>query len=162
MANRYIITYTVNNSKKSISSLMEIRPDYANKIIDGKLQTVSPELVFPGDVIVIMPGERVPLDGVVITGSSYMDTSAITGESVPREVTGNDTVLSGFINKSGVIELEVTKTFGESTVSRILDLVQNASNKKAPTEKFITKFPRNSPPEVVLQALLLPFLPPIS
>jgi Cd2+/Zn2+-exporting ATPase len=151
----------VTNSKKSISSLMEIRPDYANKIIDGKLQTVSPELVFPGDVIVIMPGERVPLDGVVITGSSYMDTSAITGESVPREVTGNDTVLSGFINKGGVIELEVTKTFGESTVSRILDLVQNASNKKAPTEKFITKFSRYYTPAVVITALMLAFLTPI-
>lgn len=151
----------VNNSKKSISSLIEIRPDSANIMIDGIMQIVSPELISPGDIIVVLPGERIPLDGIVIKGSSFMDTSTITGESIPREVNTDDTILSGFINKGGVIELRVTKTFGESAVSRILDLVQNASDKKTITEKFITNFSRYYTPAVVLSALLLAFLTPI-
>lgn len=151
----------VNRSRKSISSLMDIRPDYANLKIGGETKRVTPEEVKIGDIIVVRPGERVPLDGIVIEGNSAMDTSALTGESVPREVeTGND-VLSGFINKNGVLLVEVTKEFGESTVSKILDLVQNASNKKAPTENFITKFARYYTPVVVIVAVLLAVVPPL-
>ncbi len=151
----------VNRSRKSISALMDIRPDFANLKVGDDLKRVSPEDVNIGDIIVVKPGEKVPLDGKVIEGSSMVDTSALTGESVPREVeTGND-VLSGFINKNGLLTIEVTKEFGESTVSKILDLVQNASSRKAPTENFITKFSRYYTPVVVVIAVLLAIVPPL-
>lgn len=151
----------VNRSRKSISALMDIRPDYANLKIDGETKRVTPEEVNIGDFIVIKPGERVPLDGKVTEGRSAMDTSALTGESVPREVEVGSDVLSGFINKNGVLLVEVTKTFGESTVSKILELVQNASSKKAPTENFITKFARYYTPVVVIVAIILAVVPPL-
>ncbi len=151
----------VNRSRKSIKSLLDIRPDYANLKSGNETIRVSPEEVEIGDIIVVRPGEKVPLDGHVVEGASAMDTSALTGESVPREVEPGSEVLSGFINKNGVLTIEVTKDFGESTVSKILDLVQNASNKKAPTENFITKFARYYTPAVVIIALLLALIPPL-
>lgn len=151
----------VNRSRKSIKSLLDIRPDYANLKSGNQTIRVSPEEVEIGDIIVVRPGEKVPLDGNVLEGSSAMDTSALTGESVPREVEPGSEVLSGFINKNGVLTIEVTKDFGESTVSKILDLVQNASNKKAPTENFITKFARYYTPAVVIIAVLLGLVPPL-
>ncbi|MED5019518.1 heavy metal translocating P-type ATPase [Paenibacillus chibensis] len=151
----------VNRSRKSISAMMDLRPDYANLKTDGETRRVAPEDVKVGDLIVVKPGEKVPLDGVVIEGSSMVDTSALTGESVPREMETGQEVLSGFINKNGVLTIEVTKAFGESTVSKILDLVQNASSKKAPTENFITKFARYYTPVVVIVALLLALVPPL-
>ena len=151
----------VNRSRKSISALMDIRPDYANVRRENEVVKVSPEEVKIGDIIMVKPGEKIPLDGNVIEGSSMVDTSALTGESVPREVeTGND-VLSGFINKNGVLTVEVTKEFSESTVSKILELVQNASSRKAPTENFITKFARYYTPVVVIVAAALAFIPPL-
>ena len=131
--------YAVNKSRKSISSLMNIRADYANVLRSNNEVKVSPEDVSLNEVILIKPGERVPLDGVVLSGESFLDTSALTGESVPREIKAGDEILSGEINNSGVLKVRVTKEYGESTVARILELVENASNKKAPTEKFITK-----------------------
>lgn len=151
----------VNRSRKSISELMDIRPDYANLIIGNDTKTVSPEEVKIGDKIIIKPGERVPLDGKIIDGESMLDTSALTGESLPREARTGDEVLGGFINRNGVLTVEVTKEFGESTVAKILDLVQNASSKKAPTENFITKFARYYTPAVVFTALAIAVLPPI-
>ncbi|PAD75473.1 heavy metal translocating P-type ATPase [Paenibacillus campinasensis] len=151
----------VNRSRKSISSLMDIRPDYANLKVGHETRRVTPEEVAVGDLILIKPGEKVPLDGKVIDGYSAMDTSALTGESVPREVGPGQDVLSGFINKNGVLTVEVAKEFGESTVSKILDLVQNASSKKAPTENFITKFARYYTPFVVIAAALLALVPPL-
>lgn len=151
----------VNRSRRSIKALMDIRPDYANLKIGDEEKTVSPEEVKIGDIIIIKPGERVPLDGKVIEGKSMMDTSALTGESVPREVEAGNDVLSGFINKNGLLTVEVTKEFGESTVAKILDLVQNASSKKAPTENFITKFARYYTPIVVFAALALAVIPPL-
>lgn len=151
----------VNRSRKSISALMDIRPDYANIKVGNNIQRVSPEEVKIGDLIVVKPGEKVPLDGKVIEGSSMVDTSALTGESVPREVEAGSDVLSGFINKNGVLTVEVTKGFGESTVSKILDLVQNASSRKAPTENFITKFARYYTPVVVIIAAALAVIPPL-
>ncbi|MCH1638871.1 heavy metal translocating P-type ATPase [Paenibacillus barengoltzii] len=151
----------VNRSRKSISALMDIRPDFANLKAGDETRRVSPEEVRIGDLIVVRPGEKVPLDGKVIEGNSAMDTSALTGESVPREVAAGDEVLSGFINKNGVLTIEVTKVFGESTVAKILDLVENASSKKAPTENFITKFARYYTPFVVIVAALLAVLPPL-
>ncbi|MEG1255710.1 heavy metal translocating P-type ATPase [Clostridium sp.] len=152
----------VNKSKKSISELMNIRPDYANlKLSNGDLSVVSPERINIGDIVVIKPGEKIPLDGVVIRGSSQIDTSALTGESVPRIVKEREDVLAGSINKTSLIEIKVTKEFSESTVSKILELVENASNKKAPTEKFITKFARYYTPIVVILAIILAILPPI-
>lgn len=151
----------VNRSRKSISSLLDIRPDYANLKIGNEIERVSPEEVKIGDIILVKPGERVPLDGKVIDGVSAMDTSALTGESVPREVEPGHDVLSGFINKNGVLTVEVAKEFSESTVSKILDLVQNASSKKAPTENFITKFARYYTPVVVIIAVLLAVVPPL-
>jgi Cd2+/Zn2+-exporting ATPase len=151
----------VNRSRKSISALMDIRPDYANVKIGNEVQQVSPEKVNIGEIIIVKPGEKVPLDGKVIDGSSMVDTSALTGESVPREVEPGENVLSGFINKNGVLTVQVTKEFGESTVSKILDLVQNASSRKAPTESFITKFARYYTPVVVITAAALAFLPPL-
>ncbi|GGE60015.1 heavy metal translocating P-type ATPase [Priestia taiwanensis] len=151
----------VNRSRKSISALMDIRPDYANLQVGNETKKVDPEDVQVGDIIIIKPGEKVPLDGKVISGSSMVDTSALTGESVPREVKHGDDILGGFINKNGVLTVEVTKEFGESTVSKILDLVQNASSRKAPTENFITKFARYYTPAVVLTALAIAVIPPL-
>lgn len=151
----------VNHSRKSISALMDIRPDYANLKVGEELKKVSPEDVNIGDIIVVKPGEKIPLDGKVIEGTSLVDTSALTGESVPRELEPGKDALSGFINKNGVLTVEVTKDYGESTVSKILDLVQNASSRKAPTENFITKFARYYTPVVVFGALALAVIPPL-
>ncbi|MBO9128818.1 heavy metal translocating P-type ATPase [Bacillus sp. 165] len=151
----------VNRSRKSISALMDIRPDYANLKIGNETKQIAPENINIGDIIIVKPGEKVPLDGKVIVGSSMVDTSALTGESIPREIGPGADILSGFINKNGVLTVEVTKEFGESTVSKILDLVQNASSRKAPTENFITKFARYYTPVVVITAAALAFLPPL-
>lgn len=153
--------YAVSKSRNSISSLMDIRPDYANLLVDNVIKVVSPEDVQIGNHIVVKPGEKIPLDGKIIDGSSLVDTTALTGESVPREVFVGDNVLSGFINTNGVLTIEVEKDFEDSTVSKILDLVENASNKKAPTEKFITKFARVYTPIVTISALLLAVIPPL-
>ena len=153
--------YAVNRSRKSISSLMNIRADYANVLRDGKEIKVSPEEVLIGEFIVVKPGERVPLDGTILEGTSFIDTSALTGESVPREVTIGNEILSGSINNNGVLKVKVDKEFGESTVARILELVENASNKKAPKEKFITKFAKIYTPIVVTIAALVAIIPPM-
>lgn len=152
-------SYAVNRSRKSISSLMNIRADYANLWKDGKEVRVSPEAVGLHDLIVIKPGERVPLDGVIVEGTSSLDTSALTGESLPRDVGVQDEVLAGVVNLSGVLKVEVSKEYGESTVSRILELVENASSKKAPMEKFITRFAKVYTPTVVFLAIALVVLP---
>ena len=157
----YFQSSAVKKSRKSIASLMDIRPDYANLKVDGKIEKISPEKIRIGDIIVVKPGEKVPLDGIVIDGNSMLDTSALTGESVPREIKVNDHILSGCINLNGVIEIKVEKEFGESTVSKILDLVENATNKKAKTENFITKFSKYYTPIVVFLALIIAFIPPI-
>ena len=153
--------YAVNKSRKSISSLMNIRADYANKLVNNKEEKVSPEDVNINDIIIIKPGERVPLDGIVLEGESSLDTSALTGESVPRDIHKDEEILSGAINLNGVLKVKVTKEYGESTVSRILDLVENAGSKKAPTEKFITKFSKYYTPIVVILALMLAIIPPL-
>ena len=153
--------YAVNKSRSSISSLMDIRADYANLIINGKEERVSPETVKVEDVILVKPGEKIPLDGVVIEGESFIDTSALTGESVPRKIVPNDEILSGGINTSGLLKVKVTKKFGESTVSRILEMVENAASKKADTEKFITKFAKVYTPIVVVLAILIAVIPSI-
>ena len=151
----------VGNSRKSITALMDIRPDYANVKIGDEIKKVSPEIVGVGELIVVKPGEKVPLDGEIVEGNSTFDTSALTGESLPKEVMVGESVLSGFINKTGLITVKVTKNFSESTVSKILDLVQNASGKKSKTENFITKFARYYTPAVVIVALILAIVPPI-
>ncbi len=151
----------VNRSRKSISALMDIRPDYANLKIGGEVKKVSPEEVGIGDLILIRPGERVPLDGRVIEGTSSVDTAALTGESLPRDAEPGTELLSGSVNKNGLLTVEVTREFGESTVTKILDLVQNASSQKAPTENFITKFARYYTPVVVFAALALAVIPPL-
>ena len=151
----------VNRSRKSITELMDIRPDFANLKVGDETKRVSPDEVNIGDVIIVKPGEKVPLDGKVVDGRSMLDTSALTGESVPREVEIGSDVLGGFINKNGLLTVEVIKEFGESTVSKILDLVQNASSKKAPTENFITKFARYYTPAVVFIAAALAVIPPL-
>ena len=154
--------YAVNKSRKSISDLMNIRPDFANLIdLNGEEKRVSPESVNVGSIIVVRAGEKVPLDGVVLSGEATLDVSALTGESLPKEVEAKDDVLAGSINKSGLLKIKVTKSFGESTVSKILDLVENAGNKKSPTEKFITKFARYYTPVVVFSALALAIIPPL-
>ena len=153
--------YAVDKSRKSIASLMDIRPDVAFVKRDGKIEKVSPEEVKIGETIVVKPGEKVPLDGKVIEGTSMLDTSALTGESIPRDVNVGDEVLSGCINKNGALTVEVEKEFGESTVSKILDLVENASSRKAKTENFITKFAKYYTPIVVITALLLAVIPTI-
>lgn len=151
----------VNRSRKSIRELMDIRPDYAN-LIEGEQEIrVSPEEIKQGQIIRIKPGEKVPLDSIVVSGTSILDTSALTGESMPKEVKAGSQILSGCINLTGVLTVEVVKEYAESTVSRILDLVENASSKKAQTENFITKFARYYTPAVVLGAALLAFLPPL-
>ena len=152
--------YAVDKSRKSISSLMDIRPDYANKYIDGKLEKINPVDIKIGEIIVIKPGEKVPLDGYVIEGKSTLDTKALTGESLPIEISEGKEVLSGCINLNGTIKVEVTKEFKESTVSKILDLVENASSKKAKSENFITKFAKYYTPVVVTIALAIAIIPP--
>jgi cadmium-exporting ATPase len=154
-------SYAVGKSRKSIASLMDIRPDYANVKKGDELVKVDPDEVQIGDIIVIKAGEKIPLDGKVIEGSSMIDTSALTGESVPREVEVESDILSGCININGVITAEVTKEFGESTVSKILDLVENASSKKSNSEQFITKFARYYTPVVVIIAVFLAIIPPL-
>lgn len=154
-------SYAVGKSRKSIASLMDIRPDYANVKKGDELVKVDPDEVQIGDIIVIRAGEKIPLDGKVIEGSSMIDTSALTGESVPREVEVGSDILSGCININGVITAEVTKEFGESTVSKILDLVENASSKKSNSEQFITKFARYYTPVVVIIAVFLAIIPPL-
>ncbi len=151
----------VNHSRKSISSLLDIKPDYANLEKNGSVVVVNPAEVHVGDYIIVKPGEKVPLDGVIVEGKSSVDTSNITGESVPRTVNTGDIILSGFINNEGLLKIEVTKEFKESTVSKILDLVENASSKKAPTENFITKFARYYTPLVVYTALAIGLIPPL-
>jgi Cd2+/Zn2+-exporting ATPase len=151
----------VNRSRKSISSLMDIRPDFANVKLGDEIKKVTPEEVKIGDFIIVKPGEKIPLDGTIVEGKSMLDTSALTGESVPRNAAVGDDILGGFINKNGVLTIKVTKEFGESTVAKILDLVENASSKKAPTENFITKFARYYTPIVVISAALLAFIPPL-
>lgn len=154
-------SYAVDKSRKSISSLMDIRPDFANVERNGKIQKVDPDEVKIGEIIVIKPGEKVPLDGIVIEGDSSLDTKALTGETLPKNVTISDEVLSGCINVHGVIKIKVTKEFGESTVSKILDLVENASSKKSKSENFITKFAQYYTPIVVIIAVILAIIPPI-
>jgi len=149
----------LNRSRKSIKSLMQIRPDYANLKIEAGAKKVDPNEVNIGDVIIVKPGERVPLDGIVLDGFSMVDTSALTGESVPRKVKPKDQILSGMVNKTRLLSVQVTKRFSESTVSKILDLVENAVSKKAPTERFITKFAKYYTPAVVLGAFLLAIVP---
>lgn len=151
----------VHRSRKSISDLMDIRPDYAHLKSGDSIRTVSPEEVRIGDLIVVKPGEKIPLDGRVIDGQSSVDTSNLTGESMPRDIQVGDEILSGFVNINGMLTIEVSKTFGESTAAKILDLVQNASSKKAPTENFITKFARYYTPAVVFGALGIALLPPL-
>ena len=151
----------VNRSRKSIKALLEIKPEYANLIVDGESSRVSPENIQVGDIILVKAGEKIPLDGQVIEGDSFVDTSALTGESVPRKMKKNDLVLSGTINQTAVLTIKVTKLFSESSVSKILELVENASSKKAETEKFITTFAKYYTPVVVISALLLAVLPPL-
>ena len=158
----FIQNIAVNRSRKSIGELMDIRPDYANLMVGNEAKRVSPEQVKEGDVILVKPGEKVPLDGKVLDGKSMVDTSALTGESTPREIEAGTEVLSGFINLNGVLRVEVTKNYGESTVAKILDLVENASSRKAPTENFITKFARYYTPVVVFIAVSLAVVPPIA
>jgi len=154
-------SYAVNKSRKSISSLMDIRAEYANVLENGAEVKVSPEEVEIGEYIVIKPGERVPLDGIVEEGSSFIDTSALTGESVPREVKRGEEILAGSINNTGVLKVKVTKEYGESTVARILELVENATSKKAETEKFITRFSKVYTPIVCAVALAVAIIPPL-
>lgn len=154
-------SYAVDKSRKSISSLMDIRPDYANIDKNGKLEKVNPEEVKIGEIIVVKPGEKIPLDGKVVEGKSTLDTKALTGESLPKEVEEGEDVLSGCININGVIKIKVTKGYGESTVSKILDLVENASNKKSKSENFITKFAKYYTPIVVIVAVILAIVPPL-
>lgn len=154
-------SYAVNKSRRSITDLMDIRPDYANVKRDGVLVEADPDEVAVGETIVVKPGERIPLDGIIVSGNTTLDTMALTGESVPREAFAGDDIISGCINLSGMIEVEVTKEFGESTVAKILDLVENASSKKAEAENFITKFAKYYTPIVVVCAALLAVVPPL-
>lgn len=154
-------SYAVSKSRKSISNLMDIRPDFANVERNKEIKQVKPGDVKIGEIIIIKPGEKVPLDGIVVEGNSSLDTKALTGESLPKDVKENEEVLSGFINLNGVIKVKVTKGYGESTVSKILNLVENASNKKSKSENFITKFARYYTPIVVIIALILAVVPPI-
>ena len=154
-------SYAVGRSRKNISALMDIRPDYANVEQDGELKQVDPDEVEIGTVIVVKPGEKVPIDGIVVEGVSTLDTSALTGESVPREVRSGDEVISGCINLSGLLKLRTTKEFGESTVSKILDMVENATSKKSRSEAFISRFAKVYTPAVCGSALVLAVLPPL-
>lgn len=154
-------SYAVGKSRRNISELMDIRPDYANVEVDGKLEQVDPDEVEIGSVIVVKPGEKVPIDGTIIDGSSTLNTSALTGESVPRDAKYGDEIISGCINLSGVLKIRTTKEFGESTVSKILDLVENSSSKKSKSENFISKFAKYYTPAVCYSALALAILPPV-
>lgn len=154
-------SYAVGRSRQSISTLMDIRPDYANIEKDGTVCKVDPDDVAVGDIILVQPGEKIPLDGIVLEGASSIDTAALTGESVPQDVSKEDAVISGCVNISGLLRIQVTKPFGESTVSKILELVENASSKKAKAENFITKFARYYTPAVVIGAVLLALIPPL-
>lgn len=154
-------SYAVDKSRKSIASLMDIRPDYANIYRNGKIEKVNPDEVNIGETIIIKPGEKIPLDGAIIEGKTTLDTKALTGESMPKEVYEGDEILSGCINLNGVVKIKVTKEFGESTVSRILDLVENASSKKSKSENFITKFAKYYTPIVVIIAAILAIIPPL-
>ena len=151
----------VANSRRSIQALLNIRPDYANLLVNGELRKVAPDTVQPGDILVVKPGERVPLDGEVIKGNSFVDTSALTGEPVPRLLYPGNQILAGMVSTSGVLTIQVTKSYTESSVSRILELVEKASSRKARTEKFITKFARYYTPAVVGVASVIAFLPPL-
>ncbi len=157
----YLQDKAVEKSKKSISELMDLRPDSANVLVDGEVVIESPEDVCVDDIIVVKAGEKVALDGVVIDGFAFLDTSALTGEAVPRDVKVDDEVLSGCVVMNGVLKIKVTKTFKQSTVSQILELVEHAGIKKSKTENFITKFARIYTPIVVLLALLIAFIPPL-
>ena len=154
-------SYAVSKSRRSISELMDIRPDFANVLRDGQLVQVDPEEVSIGDTVVVKPGERIPLDGIVTEGVSSIDTSALTGESVPRDIQTGQDIISGCINQTGPLTIQVTKEFGQSTVAKILELVENASDKKSKSENFITKFARYYTPVVVIGAVLLAVLPPL-
>ena len=154
-------SYAVGKSRRSISDLMDIRPDYANVELDGRLEQVDPDEVEPGSVIVVQPGEKVPIDGVILEGSSSLNTSALTGESLPREAKEGDEIISGCINMTGGLKIRTTKEFGESTVSKILDLVENASSRKSKSEDFISKFAKIYTPAVCCSALALAILPPL-
>ena len=154
-------SYAVGKSRKNISALMDIRPDYANIEVDGKLEKVDPDEVAVGSVIVVQPGEKVPLDGVIIDGTSTLNTSALTGESLPRDAKTGDEIISGCINMTGVLKIRTTKEFGESTVSKILELVENSSSRKSRSEDFIAKFARIYTPAVCYSALALAVLPPV-
>ncbi len=154
-------SYAVDKSRKSISSLMDIRPDFANVLRDSKEEKVDPDEVKVGEIIVVKPGEKIPLDGIIVEGQTMLDTKALTGESVPVKAKENDEVLSGSINESGKILIKVTKEYGESTVSKILDLVENASSKKSKSENFITKFAKYYTPTVVIIAVILAIVPPL-
>ena len=154
-------SYAVGKSRKNISALMDIRPDYANIEVDGKLEKVDPDEVTVGSVIVVQPGEKVPLDGVIVDGASTLNTSALTGESLPRDAKTGDEIISGCINMTGVLKIRTTKEFGESTVSKILELVENSSSRKSRSEDFIAKFARIYTPAVCYSALALAVLPPV-
>lgn len=154
-------SYAVGKSRRNISNLMDIRPDYANMEVDGKLEQVDPDEVCVGSIIVVQPGEKVPLDGIVVEGNSSLNTSALTGESVPRDVNVGDEIISGCININGVLKIQTTKEFGESTVSKILDLVENASSRKSKSEAFISRFAKVYTPAVCIGAVVLAVLPPI-
>ena len=154
-------SYAVGKSRRNISDLMDIRPDYANIEKDGKLEKIDPDEVEIGDVIIVQPGEKVPIDGIIVEGNSSLNTSALTGESIPRDVKAGEEIISGCINMTGVLKIRTTKEFGESTVSKILDLVENASSRKSRSEDFISKFARIYTPAVCYAALALAFLPPL-
>ena len=155
-------SYAVGKSRRNISDLMDIRPDYANIEQDGKLEKVDPDEVAVGTIIVVQPGEKIPIDGIVTEGKTSLNTSALTGESLPREVAEGDEVISGCINMSGLIRIRTTKEFGESTVSKILELMENSSSLKSRSENFISKFARYYTPAVCYGALALAILPPLA
>ena len=155
-------SYAVGRSRRNISELMDIRPDYANVEQDGKLEQVDPDEVSIGTVIVVQPGEKVPIDGTVVEGASTLNTAALTGESLPREVREGDEIISGCVNMTGLLKIRTTREFGESTVSKILDLVENASSRKSRSEDFISRFARVYTPAVCFAALALAILVPLA
>ena len=155
-------SYAVDKSRKSVAALMDIRTDYANVYRNEEIEKINPNDVNIGEIILIKPGEKIPLDGVVVEGTSTLNTLALTGESMPRSVTEGDEVLSGCINNEGILKVKVTKEFQNSTVSKILDLVENASSRKSKSENFISKFARYYTPIVVIIAILLALIPPLS
>ena len=154
-------SYAVGKSRKNISQLMDIRPDYANIENDGALEQVDPEDVEPGTIITVQPGEKIPIDGIVVEGTASLNTSALTGESLPKDVAAGSEVISGCVNMSGLLKIRTTKAFEESTVSKILDLVENASSRKSRSEAFISRFAKIYTPAVCYSALALAVLPPV-